>query len=115
LRYLRCCLLLLIYRKKIRWPLYRLRKWYNGQQIYFLYINSGYLILVFLLSVQLMEICIETTADYLEGPLRVADKDIARALQRVEVERSRGLSMGEETEERCRRGKMMMMMMMMMG
>jgi hypothetical protein len=35
------------------------------------------------------------TADYLEGPIRVAEKDIARAIQRVEVERSRGLSLGK--------------------
>lgn len=34
------------------------------------------------------------TADYLEGPIRVAQNDISRALQRVESERSRGLAMG---------------------
>ena len=36
------------------------------------------------------------TADYLEGPIRVAQSDISRALQRVESERSRGLAMGEK-------------------
>ena len=35
------------------------------------------------------------TADYLEGPIRVAEKDIVRAVQRVELEKSRGLSMGK--------------------
>lgn len=34
------------------------------------------------------------TTDYLDGPLRVADNDIARAKRRVETERSRGLSLG---------------------
>jgi hypothetical protein len=35
------------------------------------------------------------TADYLVGPLLVADKDVARAKQRVETERARGLAMGK--------------------
>ena len=34
------------------------------------------------------------TSDYLEGPIRVAQKDIVRAEKRVEVERSRGLALG---------------------